>query len=254
MYRFQSTLGLFSLIFALGFAFFLAPQSGYAFASTKTDPIVAIAADVTQQEHCMITFHINIGTPEASSTSQNCPLGSIIRSKYVSLSFARAHHELYIVLPLGQVSSSVQHQFNDSITQLMEKKGQELRQSSPKLVHPNTGCGQQSSAGGTWGYGIFGYNTSYYSQVDYFRTSDCNFVTIQQASITVYGDGAGAWNYDKYQGHTYGVPGCPWLNGGGSYYHHSINQQADPNYYYETWLDASQCYGNQAYTNLGPLT
>ena len=215
---------------------FAAPShsSGKLFVThpSSKDPLVFAAKDVTQGANCKLTIKINTYTHPLSKVVP-CPAGTIIAPEEIPQSQALAKHEPFVSYTDTSVANtrSMQHRLT-----------QQLQSNIPlnKLL-PFTACGNGGSASVRWtARSIFdnSFVADLPSTEPFFRSSSCSTVSLNTASIhvnSVYQNNTVYWHHDQYQGGWFGVPDYPSLNGGGTY-SHSVNQNWDTGYYYETWV------------------
>lgn len=245
--------GLVLVSIILGLLLIGVPQRG-ALAEklfSSTNPFVVIAVDATSPK-CIEILRTN--KPHPSITITHCPEGTVIESEQIYLSQALAEHKHYVLLPSKKISPAATKQLISQIQQLMKQEGKQLAATSKKEKHPEIPCGSSGWAA------VYNWSPTYYgnlnSEEQYYKTSDCQYVDLEVASIYVGAvpkPGPWYWNVDLYAGYYFNVPGDPALSKVGGSYHHSVDQLFSPGYYYETWIYTNVCCYNSAYVNIGPI-
>ncbi len=248
------------LMLLLGFLFLGAvlPQVISAKSLTSSsDPRVLVALDATSQaKTCTETFVINVQISRQTTTTIHCPLGTIVKSAIVPLSFAREQHKKYIVLPASALTSDFWKKHSVQVTDLLSA----IKPKQPMgAVHPYTGCGKQSTATLKWAW--FDNTGYYYSSVTYYRSSDCSSIYFDKATAAndyPAGDvDTGTyWYYDLYAGSQFNVPGEPYLVSGGGSAWHGINLGGyAPGYGYDEYFYCFCGSGSSGYihNNMTPI-
>lgn len=236
----------FRLVLALFIGFFstcctlLVSSSVILAASPSTDPMVAIAVDVTFQGTCMNTVIFDVGTPHQSTVHYPCTAGSIMRNESVHLSHALQLHKRYVLLPSLHASAAIWKQTTFQIEALIESEWRSIRYSSHQhnVVPYLTSCGKTNSASRAWSAGY----TALFSYVAFMRNSDpnCNKLSLNFRKLQLNGSESTIlwWDHDQYQGYWWGT-GCPQITSAGSSF--SSNNTVDAGYYYENWVKDNPC-------------
>ena len=213
-------------------------------ASTVTDPTVVIAVDMTHQFKCVDGFTLNVGTSHAATIRTPCSTGRILQSQRVPLSRAQALHEGYIFLPSGHASQATITQFSNQLNKLMRAK------QGKNSITPNVPCGSTRTYFADWYPG----GDEIESSITWYKHSDCTTLTLDRSTVTGYSaHNPWYWNHNQYQGGWWGT-GCPFI--GTNSWYSTINAVYSTGYYFQTWIDASNCgpFDTQTYVNIGPLS
>jgi hypothetical protein len=234
-----------ALVCTVGLVSIQAPQAQAA--SHLADPLVVVVKDVTST-HCYQKMAWTLRALHASSTKRlSCPAGTALETVEVPLSEAKAHHEVYVVLPPKNASQLVWQQTNEQIRRLEVAEKHLLHQ------HPHIpACGQYGSLySGSYVRGDF---VSY--EIDYQISYSCNTLVLDQAQMWGHApvkDATLAWYGWLYAwgGMRWGPPDCIYL--GTNHYTRSINWATSKGYYFVFSLTYSGCLGATTSVSLGPL-
>lgn len=155
--------------------------------------MVLVAVDVTSASACQLTYHLNISRhgiqPRAApppvpwTKTLSCSAGTILKTAVVPLSQALAQHERYAALPANSKAPTPAERA--AVRSVLDAKHQSLAAAqSVATPIPTTGCGNDSYASLQWSASpLVGENVGFFSQVWWFRTSDCSTVYLDEGEL-----------------------------------------------------------------------